>query len=86
MSCELVVCSFDHRSLRRSSSADFFEGDKVPLEELAKGNMPAFMDWYSKHEPEVVIPIFDKVIHLLGSIQLPTRSLVNLRRMNLGGR
>jgi len=46
---------------------DFFEGDKVPLEELAKGNMPAFMDWYSKHEPEVVIPIFDKVVQALSA-------------------
>jgi hypothetical protein len=31
------------------------------LEELAKGNMPVFMEWKEKHEPEVVMPIYEKV-------------------------
>jgi len=44
---------------------DFFEGDPPPLEELAKGNMEAFHAWRYKHEPEVVLPIFDKVSQAL---------------------
>lgn len=45
---------------------DFFVA-KCPLEELAKGNMPVFMEWKEKHEPEVVMPIYEKVTKALSA-------------------
>lgn len=41
--------------------ADFFEGEAFPIDAMLKGDFGPVMDFKGRHEPDVVIPIFDKV-------------------------
>ena len=41
--------------------ADYFPGDDFPLDAMLKGDLGPVMDWKGRHEPEVIIPMFDKV-------------------------
>lgn len=41
--------------------ADFFQGDDFPLDSMLKGDLGPVMEWKGRHEPDVIVPMFDKV-------------------------
>ena len=41
--------------------AEWFQGDEFPIDSMLKGDFGPVMEWKGRHEPDVIIPMFDKV-------------------------
>ena len=48
-------------TLYQTHCADWFQGDDPPIDAMLKGDFGPMMEWKGRHEPEVIVPMFDKV-------------------------